>query len=160
LDRPLCSRGPALLERCPDLGQTPLRSYGSLADNSAQANKCDVVTGKKFDATRALLSVPSGRGHHTRFQRCWRYGAALDVWNWSLISEGPCYSRRSGRRDDVAVVPADAKSIATSPAWRNPPLPPQPRFVSPSLADADPRSSCRVPIFRDGFFRDAPVAVL
>src|SRR6476646_12221371 len=24
------------------------------------------------------------------------------------------------RRDDVAVVPADAKSIATSPAWRNP----------------------------------------
>jgi len=29
-------------------------------------------------------------------------------------------SRRSGRRDDVAVVPADAKSIADSPAWRNP----------------------------------------
>ena len=30
-----------------------------------------------------------GRGHHTRFQRCWRYGAALDVWAWSLSSEGP-----------------------------------------------------------------------
>jgi hypothetical protein len=44
---------------------------------------------KKLDATRALLSVPSGRGHTTRFQRCWRYGAALDVWNWSLSSEGP-----------------------------------------------------------------------
>ena len=42
-----------------------------------------------FDATRALLSVPSGRGHLTRFQRCWRYGAALDVWIWSLSSEGP-----------------------------------------------------------------------
>jgi hypothetical protein len=39
---------------------------------------------KKLDATRALLSVPSGRGHLTRSRRCWRYGAALDVWTWSL----------------------------------------------------------------------------
>src|SRR5258708_2695274 len=37
---------------------------------------------------------------------------------------GTLDSGRSGRRDDVAVVPADAKSIATSPAWRNPPLSP------------------------------------
>ena len=44
---------------------------------------------KQIDATRALLSVSSGRGHHTRFQRCWRYGAALDVWTWSLSGEGP-----------------------------------------------------------------------
>src|SRR5581483_2799484 len=27
---------------------------------------------------------------------------------------------RTSRRDDVAVVPADAKSIATKPVWRNP----------------------------------------
>src|SRR6185436_2741843 len=40
----------------------------------------------EFDATRALLSVSSGRGHHTRFRRCWRYGAALDVEILSLRS--------------------------------------------------------------------------
>jgi hypothetical protein len=103
--------------------------------------------GKKFDATRALLSVPSGRGHHTRFQRCWRYGAALDVWNWSLSSEGPLYSRRSGRRDDVAVVPADAKSIATSSAWR------------PSRTPLREVRAERV-FYRDGFFCYTPIAVL
>src|ERR1043165_2781018 len=45
------------------------------------------MTGNQiFDATRALLSVSSGRGHHTRFRRCWRYGAALDAEILSLQS--------------------------------------------------------------------------
>ena len=61
-----------------------VRSSGSLAMHSG-ARKTRCVTGlKKFDATRALLSVPSGRGHLTRFRRCWRYGAALDVRTWLL----------------------------------------------------------------------------
>src|SRR5512143_1404134 len=78
------------------------------------------MTGIKCGATRALLSVPSGRGQVTRFRRCWRYGAALDVWVWSLTRRGTEDPGRTGRRDDVAVVPADDKSIATSPVWRNP----------------------------------------
>ena len=78
---------------------------------------CDGI--KNLDATRALLSVPLGRGCLTRFQRCWRYGAArrLDLAPQQRETRN---SRRTGRRDDVAVVPADAKSIATSPVWRNP----------------------------------------
>ena len=43
----------------------------------ARSNRC--MTGIKCVATRALLSVPSGRGTLTRFQRCWRYGAAFDA---------------------------------------------------------------------------------
>ena len=74
---------------------------------------------KQLDATRALLSEPSGRGNLTRFQRCWRYGAALDAWSRFSFGERP-KDPRTGRRDDVAVVPADAKSIATKPVWRNP----------------------------------------
>ena len=34
------------------------------------------MTGIKCGATRALLSVPSGRGQGTRFRRCWRSCAA------------------------------------------------------------------------------------
>jgi hypothetical protein len=46
-------------------------------------------------------------------------GAALDGWSWSSLKS--CRDpRRAGRRDDVAVVPADDKSIAISPVWRNP----------------------------------------
>ena len=47
---------------------------------------------------------------------------------------------RTGRRDDVAVVPADDKSIAICPVWRNPgSAVPRPR---------DLRSLCRVRSFR------------
>jgi len=45
-------------------------------------------------------------------------------------------SWRTGRRDDVAVVPADAKSIAINPAWRNP------AFAFPRARAL--RTSCRV----------------
>ena len=63
---------------------------------------------------------------------------------------GTLNSRRSGRRDDVAVVPADAKSIATSPVWRNPAFRVKPRFVPSSLSypACEVRAECL--LFRDG----------
>ena len=60
---------------------------GSLAE-TAWGDGMLLCDGIKNDATRALLSEPSGRGTLTRFQRCWRYGAAFDVWPWSLKRRG------------------------------------------------------------------------
>jgi hypothetical protein len=53
----------------------------------ARSNRC--MTGNKSVATRALLSVPSGRGTLTRFQRCWRYCAAFDANPGRSINKEP-----------------------------------------------------------------------
>ena len=70
---------------------------------------------------RELCRYHQGRGRHTRFRRWWRSCAALTVRTRSLTTR-TTISNVIGRRDDVAVVPADAQSIAISARWRNPDL--------------------------------------
>jgi hypothetical protein len=86
---------------------------------------------------RELCRYHQGHGRHTRFRRWWRYSAALTVRTRSLTTR-TTISNVIGRRDDVAVVPADAQSIATSARWRNPDLrcAARPRAVVAPVLDA------------------------
>ena len=90
------------------------------------------------DACSAVGTVGARKG--TRFQRCWRYGAALDAWTWSLVSardptiltywpEGRRRGRAGGRQE--------YRHFAS---WRNPGCPPSP-------GPGPLRTSCRVPSF-------------
>ena len=75
--------------------------------------KC--VTGKTLAATRLNSRYRRGAGNLTRSRRCWRNGAAR-----ALQPPTPPPKPSPSTQGFVAVVPADAKSIAFSPVPRNP----------------------------------------
>lgn len=84
-----------------------------LADSPGERKNANGVTGKTLAATRLYCLYRRGAGNLTRSRRCWRYGAARAL----LSDPNPLGLLTPGF---VAVVPADAKSIATSPVRRNP----------------------------------------
>src|SRR5262249_25960909 len=89
------------------------RSPKLLAELRASGKKRELRDGKTLAATRLYYRYRRGAGNLTRSRRCWRNGAAR-----ALQPSTP--TPRPFPPGFVAVVPADAKSIATSPVRRNP----------------------------------------
>src|SRR5215813_2594458 len=92
-----------LIRRSPKLARRP----------TGKRKKRELRDGKTLAATRLYYRYRRGAGNLTRSRRCWRNGAARAL-------QLPTPTPRPFTPGFVAVVPADAKSIATSPVRRNP----------------------------------------
>src|SRR5215813_9247558 len=92
-----------LIRRSPKLARRP----------TGKRKKRELRDGKTLAATRLYYRYRRGAGNLTRSRRCWRNGAARAL-------QLPTPTPRPFTPGFVAVVPADAKSIATSAAPRNP----------------------------------------
>jgi hypothetical protein len=103
------------------------------------------------DACSAVGIVGARTTHAIPTMLALRRGARRVV---PVLSQRETLNLRTGRRDDVAVVPANAKSIANKPIWRNPAFAQSERvlpripFQPPLVAIPNLRSSCRVRSFR------------
>lgn len=95
---------------------------GSLAANTRRALKLlyDGIRKNRRDACSAVGTVGARIPHALPTMLALRRGSR----RWGRVAQPTrdLNPKRSGRRDDVAVVPADAKSIANKPDSRNPGL--------------------------------------